>query len=213
VFEAESVPAAGRAILRHAIANGTLLASAVRLRMTGELKLGSWYPFRAEQVIVAGHGMVWAAKVRMFGLPVRGSDRVHSGVGSMNWKLLGLFRIAHGEGPDVTRSGTGRLLGEMAAWLPSSLVAAQWPKADMARVGAFGEWTTLTYTLGEAGAIRRISFPRWGNPGGGPWGYHEFRVDVEAERAFGGFTIPSRVRAGWGEDEFFRATVEAAEFR
>ncbi|WP_408648826.1 DUF6920 family protein [Tumidithrix elongata] len=40
-----------RRYLEHAIAPETKLASAVRLRMHGEIKLKDWLPFKAEQVI------------------------------------------------------------------------------------------------------------------------------------------------------------------
>lgn len=62
----------------------------VRLRMHGEIRLGSWRAFRARQVTVAGRGMVWEASVRMMGLTVRGYDRLLDGRGEMLWKLLGL---------------------------------------------------------------------------------------------------------------------------
>jgi len=39
---------AARRYLEHAIAPGALLASAVRLRMHGEIKLRRWLPFTAE---------------------------------------------------------------------------------------------------------------------------------------------------------------------
>ncbi|MEO6194953.1 MAG: DUF6544 family protein, partial [Thermoanaerobaculia bacterium] len=45
------LPEAARRYLERAIAPGTPLASAVRLRMHGEIKLKGWLPFTAEQVI------------------------------------------------------------------------------------------------------------------------------------------------------------------
>ena len=48
---------------------------------------------------------------------------------------------------------------------------------------------------------------------------HGFPGDgFEAERTFGGFTIPTRFRAGWrlgeaGEFPFFHATIEGARYR
>ena len=45
------LPEAARRYLEHAIAPGTKLASAVRLKMHGEIKLKKWIPFTVEQVI------------------------------------------------------------------------------------------------------------------------------------------------------------------
>ena len=69
------LPEGARRYLLHAIAVETPLASAVRLRMHGEIKLKDrWYPFSAEQVICRDHGMIWSATVRMHGISIRGSD-------------------------------------------------------------------------------------------------------------------------------------------
>lgn len=76
------LPEAARRYLEHAIAPGALLASAVRLRMHGEIKLPRWLPFTAEQVIHWGHGMIWSATVRMKGMPIRGFDRLVDGEGA-----------------------------------------------------------------------------------------------------------------------------------
>jgi GNAT superfamily N-acetyltransferase len=51
---------------------------------------------------------------------------------------------------------------------------------------------------------------RWGNPGGAPFGRYPFGVRFEAESRFGGITIPTVLRAAWGENEFFRAEIRQA---
>ncbi len=67
-----------------------------------------------------------------------------------------------------------------------------------------------------------VHMDRWGNPNGEPFGRYPFGgVDIEAETAFGGITIPTRFRAGWWwggtnrwpEGEFFRAVITGATFR
>lgn len=44
---------------------------------------------------------------------------------------------------------------------------------------------------------------------------NEFSVAVEEEGTFGGHTIPTKIRAGSPEPagEFFRATIDHAEYR
>jgi len=226
VFDPNAVPEAGLAYLQHAVAPGTPLAAAVRLRMHGEIKLGRWHPFHAEQVIIPGRGMIWAANVSMFGLPVLGADQVLDGAGRMDWKILDTVPVMHAEGPDTSRSGAGRLMGEMAAWLPSALCngGAEWLTADSEhsrfRLAWFGEKTELTVVFSPEGGVSAFWFPRWGNPDGGKARYIDFGVVVEQERTFGGYTLPSRVRAGWyygtdrfAESDFFHATIDSAEFR
>jgi hypothetical protein len=107
-----SLPDASRRYLEHAIAPGTSLAFAVRLRMHGEIKLGQWLPFTAEQVIHWGRGFLWKASVRRNGVPIRGFDRLLNGQGVMRWKLLGLIPVMSASGPDVTRSSAGRMMAE-----------------------------------------------------------------------------------------------------
>src|SRR4051812_22979032 len=74
-----SLPSAVHRYLGHAMAAGTPLASAVRLRMHGEIKLKGWYPFSAEQVIRWDRGMIWRAAVRIHGVSLRGGDRFLDG--------------------------------------------------------------------------------------------------------------------------------------
>ena len=69
------LPAAAKRYLEHAIAPGAKIASAVRLKMHGEIKLKQWIPFTAEQVICWEHRLIWSATAWMNGfLPIVGSD-------------------------------------------------------------------------------------------------------------------------------------------
>ena len=219
-------PAEVRRYLEHTIAPGTPLARAVRARMHGEIKLQRWLPFTAEQVIVWERGFIWQATVRMFGLPIRGSDRWVEGQGAMNWKLLGLIPVMTASGPDITRSAAGRVAGE-AVWLPSVFCGdgVTWSAAGDSRLQAglvaHGITNELELALDEEGRLQSVQLPRWGNPEGGEFHYANFGALVEDEKTFGGYTIPTRLRAGWffgterfeSEGEFFRATIDDAEYR
>lgn len=167
---------------------------AVRLKMSGEIRLGAaWYPFRAEQVLTEKDEFVWAATVSMWGLPILGSDEYVAGKGAMRWKLLGLIPVAVAEGPDVSRSAMGRMKAEQAIWL----------------------------FAGPEFAEKQTQFWRWGNPEGKEFREEVFGVQFVEARKFGACTIPSKIRAGWyfgtpkfeTEGEFFRATVEEAEWK
>ena len=220
------LPAPARRYLAHAIAPGTRLASAVRLRMHGEIKLRGWLPFTAEQVIRRDRGMIWRAAVRMRGLPVTGFDRIVDGEGVMRWKLLGLLPLVTASGPDVTRSAVGRLAAE-SIWLPSAFCGedVSWtaPDPSQARVSLTvqGHPMDLVLTIAERGRLQSLLMQRWGNPEGAKFHLADFGGVVEEEARFAGYTIPARVRIGWhfgsdqfaAEGEFSRATVDDASFR
>jgi uncharacterized protein DUF6544 len=84
------LPGAARRYVEHAIVEGTPLASAVRLRVHGEIKLKRWCPFSAEQVISWRRGMIWNAAVRMHAMPIRRGDSFVDGHGAMRWTLFGI---------------------------------------------------------------------------------------------------------------------------
>ncbi len=162
----------------------------------------------------------------MQGLTISGFDRLVDGEGEMRWKLLGLVPVMVASGPDITRSAAGRLATE-SAWLPSMLCGndVSWsengPGSAVAHWDVFGEPAELTIGIDENGRARSIRLPRWGNPEGAPFHYADFGAVAEEERTFAGYTIPTRIRAGWyfgterfeREGEFFRAKIEAAEYR
>ncbi|MEX2380857.1 MAG: DUF6544 family protein [Opitutales bacterium] len=219
------LPEGAQRYLEHAISPGTLLASAVRLRMHGEIKLRRWRPFQAEQVIHHHRGMIWSARVRMNGLPVYGSDRIVDREGSMLWKLLRIFPLVKTSGFDVTRSATGRLAAE-SIWLPSRFCGDEvlWSGDSSAPRAEFlvqGQLIALDLAIENDGRIEGVQLSRWGQPEGGEFRYEDFGGIVEKERTFGGYTIPSRIRVGWyfgaerfdTEGEFFRVTIDEAEFR
>lgn len=212
--------------LAHAIAPGTPLASAVRLRMHGEFRLKGWCPFTAEQVLRWDGEMLWRATMMMHGLPIKGFDSLLEGKGEMQWRLFGLFPVATAEGPEITRSAVGRVEGE-TLWLPSLLCheAVAWTALDSSHVHAafslLDEKTELSLTIGETGRLEQIRYKRWGNPEGHAFHYADFGGFVEEERTFDGYTIPTRMRVGWyfgterfeTEGEFFHVTIDEAVFR
>lgn len=204
------------AYLSHAIAPGTPLATAVRLRMHGEIRLKRWRPFEAEEVLHRDRGFVWKAKV----CPFRGTDSLIDGVAGCSWRLFGWMPLMKAAGRDIDRSAIGRWLAE-SLFLPTMLLpkngAVWW--GSRVTLERFGEAMTLQLKLSEDGRLKEFQGLRWGNPLGAPFGYHPFGGLVEEERLFGGYTIPTKLRVGWHfgtpgwpEGEFFRMTVEDALF-
>jgi uncharacterized protein DUF6920 len=219
------LPAAAQRYLARAIAPGTPLASAVRLRMHGSIRLKRWLPFMAEQVIALDRGMIWRARVRMGPLTVRGFDRYLGGEGAMRWKVCGLVPVVSASGDDVTRSAAGRLAAE-SIWLPSTFCSkyvswtAEGDHVVHARLAVDGNNEDLRLTT-SAGSLQSVAMRRWGNPDGGAFASHDFGALVEQEAVFGGYTIPVRVCVGWyfgsarfdTEGRFFHATIDDATFR
>ena len=220
------LPEGAKRYLQHAIADGTPLASAVRLRMHGEIKLKNWCPFSAEEVICWERGMLWQATVRMHGLLIRGSDSWLDGHGTMRWKLFGIVPLVNASGTDITRSAAGRINIE-SIWLPSVLSRdnVSWTESDRrhlrARFTAHQETAELDLTVDQIGRLKSVDMPRWGNPDGSQFSYYHCGGFVEKEGTFGGYTIPTHMQVGWhfGSErfepggEFFRVTIENAAYR
>ena len=224
------LPKIARRYLEHAIAPGTQFASAVRLKMHGEIKLKHWIPFKAEQVICWEHGLIWSATAWMNGfLPIVGSDRIIDGIGAMQWKILGLFPVMTADGSDITRSAIGRLQSE-AIWLPSVFCGdrVSWTSPDLSHLDALhssfvvqDQRAELELTLDQTGRLKTFKIPRWGNPDGAECQYVDFGGFLEEEGTFCGYTIPTRLRVGWyfgterfeSEGEFFHATIDEAIYR
>jgi hypothetical protein len=218
------LPGPARRWLTHAITPGTPLWQTVELSMRGEIRIGSWRPFTARQVLAPPHGLVWAATARLSGLPVTGFDRFSSGSGEMRWRLGGLVPVLSASGPDVTRSAAGRLAGE-ATLVPTAFRAATWATGSaedrvVATWHVEGQDESVELHVGPDGRLLGAEMDRWGNPGGAPFGRQRFGVAFEEELTSAGVTIGAVLRAGWwwgtdrqAEGEFFRARITGATFR
>jgi len=143
----------------------------------------------------------------------------------VRWRLLGPIPVVSGSGADVTRSAAGRLARETTCWLPTAFSAASWapgPESDTAvatrLIGREDEAVQLR--VAPDGRLVEELMRRWGNSDGQPFDRYPFGIAFDAERTFGGVTLPSVIRAGWwwgtpGQDdgEFFRAEITQALFR
>jgi hypothetical protein len=219
-----TLPEPAQRWLTHAIDPGTPLWSAVELTMRGEIRIGRWHPFIAHQILAPSRGFIWAARSRVWGLPVTGYDRLYAGAGEMRWRLAGLIPVMSSSGADITRSAAGRLAGE-GALLPTAFRQATWVEGGQAgTVVAIwpigGEAESAQLRISQDGRLAEVMVNRWGNPDGAPYGRYPFGVAIEAETAFAGVRIGSTVRAGWrwgtsrqDAGEFFRARITDAVFR
>jgi hypothetical protein len=214
--ELEGLPDPVCRYLRTSIAAGTPLARSARLGMRGAVKLGRWWiPFRARQVSAPHHGLVWTARA---GGVIAGFDGYAAGQGAMQWTLLGLIRLLHAQGPDISRSAAGRAAAE-AVWVPTALLprfGVTWAAADAHHLTA--SWRLddveleVHYTLDDDARVRSVALDRWGDPDGtGTFGLYRFGHEMTRYSSFDGVRIPSAGRGGWfygtdrwSEGEFFR---------
>jgi hypothetical protein len=219
------LPEPVRRWLTHAVDEGTPLARSVRLRMHGEIFLGRWAGFSADQRLSIDGGFVWAATARPFGLPVRGFDRWTRGTGEMRWRLLGLLPVASAKGEDVTRSAAGRHAGELLVALPTAALSSEvrWRSLDadhaVASVAGAGGTHEVTVTVADDGTLTELVMRRWGPLGRGSYGELPFGATLHGEIDAGGMRVPRRITAGyhygsdrWPEGQFIRWTVDGVRF-
>lgn len=215
------LPAPAQRYLRHAIAPGTPLVRRARLLQRGRMKPSldaAFVDLTATEVIVGGRGFVWEARVHLGPLPVAVTDFYANGVGEVQIAALGAVPLQTEAGPGVSRSSRGRLAGE-TIWTPAALLpgpGVRWTALDdthaVVTLTVDGETIPLTLAIAADGALRSITMQRYGDVDG-PWQPLPYGFAVEAERTFGGFTIPAVVVGGWhfGTDRFDPAAASRFE--
>jgi hypothetical protein len=198
----EHLPGPARRWLRHAIAPGTPLRRSVVLHQHGTIRLGSWRPFTASEALAPLEGFLWPVTTHLFGLPIHGFDRYSHGTGEMRHRVLGLLTVMTATGPDIDRSAAARHTSEII-WAPAAALAPQigWRSEDDTRVTVLipcGPWVfEPTLTVALSGAVQQVTLPRWTNVGRTVWHEEPFTAMLQAERTFGGYTIPTKTTAGW----------------
>jgi len=219
----DELPVPVRRWLRHTIGADVPPCHGAKLSMHGEIKIGKWWTFTAQQIIAPG-GFIWAADAGRFPMRIRGFDQYADGSGQMRWRLFDLIPVMSASGDDITRSAAGRLAGETVL-VPGAALAdnVTWTHRDDHHATATIVDGTFTHQVSididDAGSLRAVWFPRWGNPDKQPYREHCFGVEMRGERTFGGYTVPGELSAGWWYDsdrwsdgEFFRCTIDDAEF-
>ena len=87
----------------------------------------------------------------------------------MQWTLLGLLRLLHAQGPDISRSAAGRVAAE-AVWVPTALprFGVTWQAADAHRLTA--SWPLddfeleVHYTLDDDARVRSLALTGGATP-------------------------------------------------
>lgn len=224
----DEAPEVARRYLSHSIAPTATLADTVELDLRGSiLQQGRWFTFTAHERLEAGIGFHWAARLRWGPLMLAGVDQLRSGRASLDFRLFGLFPFLHASGADVVRAARGRLAIE-SLWLPSAAhpdFGARWstprpdePNQPEVRLTVDGEEAVVSLVVGPTGRLESACVLRWGDPtGSGTYALHPFGGVLEDEATLGGYTIPAKLRAGWGFGtpayrESFRFEITGASF-
>ncbi len=214
-----------RRYFAHALRDGAPLDHGVRLRLSGQIRVGVWLRFTS---VWTGDGDAFCWRATAGPGPVRilsVCDQFADGSGSMDIRLrsplasLPALRLLHVENADTARSGAGRAALE-ALWAPASLLPARgvsWRAESGQRICAAWdvppERPELHIDIGADGAARSWWALRWRDRRSG---YVPFGAIVHEQRTFGSVTVPGRLTAGWGFGTerwtpFFRCEVEELE--
>ena len=201
------------------------MAVSVQFTMSGAIRTSAdapWSPLTAKQVLTPHHGFVWRAKAQQGPVFMTVKDHYFQGDGRMRVELLGLVPFVNATGPDLSKSALGRLIAE-SFWVPATLLprhGVTWEAVDDEHIQATftvdGETSTLELTIDADGRVHEIVLPQRWNADGHK--YVPFGGVADEERTFGGYTIPSAVRIGWGygTDDYvegIRLDLETAAFR
>ena len=207
-----------RRYLSHAIRDGAELGAGVRVMMTGQIKLGLWLPFTAQQEC-DGRSFAWRARVALGPLTALAVvDRFAAGAGSMDGRLFGRIKLFRADDANTTRSTAGRAALE-AVYTPASLLPqrgitwrAETENETVASWDVPPERPELHLQIDDRGAVRGYHALRWGNVGQKEFGYTPCGCEVAAERRFGDFVVPSSITGVWWfatprYTPFFRAEI------
>jgi hypothetical protein len=204
----------------HAIAHGASLEPRMTLRMMGRIKIGLWLPFTAQQEC-DGSSFVWRAKAPRHLPLVTVTDSYNDGRGSIDGRLLGAIRMFHSDDRNIVRSAAGRAATEgIVAPIgllpsPTRVWHAESDNEIIVDLALAPERPALHVTIDNDGAVQSVNLQRWGDAGEKSFGYMPFGGDILAERRFGDFVLPSRLRVGWWHgterfSPFFEATIISA---
>lgn len=222
-------PVAQRYFL-HTVRPGTPLAASVQLRISGDIRVergekSTWMPLKAVQILTPQRGFVWKATVRKGLIYFSEVDYYWKGTGRVALRFLGLLPLLAARGKDSAKSAVGRLIME-SVLLPTGLLLQQdvvWKDVDDEHVRVTctvdDEELEMTLAVDASGRLREVYMQRWGEVGDKHgYDYIPFGIAVHEEQIFSGYTIPSKMSAGWwyGSDRYvesIRWTIEEAQFK
>jgi len=209
-----------RRYFTHTITQGTPLEPRMTLRMKGRIKVGLWLPFTAQQDC-DGSSFIWRAQVPRHVPVLMVTDSYDHGRGTIDGRLLGALRMFHSDDQNIVRAAAGRTATEgvlaPVGLLPSPTCIwhAESDNEIVVNIDLPPERPELHLTIDGNGAVQSVNLQRWGNAGGKEFAYIPFGGDILAEKRFGDFVLPARLRVGWWHgterfSPFFEAEIISA---
>ena len=196
----EGLPPAAQRYLRHAIAPGTPLAGAVRMRIHAFYQAedhgsGFW----ERRAVAPGRGGLWMTLSQTWPRWDSSDGFYIDGLGverGAAWSLIPL-RFTQYTVPDITRLFQIRTMHE-SLFVPASLLperGAVWQALDdqsaRVTVSLDGRSLPITLRIDPDGRLVEACFESWNFKGGEHWRDVPTSITVAEERSFGGYTIPS----------------------
>jgi len=214
------LPAPAQRYLRRALPAGRPLARTAEIRFEQRVKIDKTDPaspfsvYRILEVLTAGRGMIGSGWTRG-GAPKSVSFWYAQGRGQGREALFDWVPVLRTAGENVSRMLRGRAQYELF-WLPSAFApgpGVSWEAVDGERarvtVSLDGEDLTLTLRIDAEGRLREVVASRWGSTGTEGRGFMHipFGMEVDEEKGFDGYTIPSHLRGGWwyGTDRYIES--------
>ncbi len=198
--------------------------SGVCLSMHGDIRIGRWRPFRADQILTP-RGFIWAARAGRSLMTVRGHDMYFERAGEMDWRWLGVVPVMSQSDNDIARSAAGRFAGELLVFSPFNARSAMisWletaPTTATATVPTVGLTHQVTMRFDSDATLLELFLPRWGNPDGNGFREETFTVVFDGEQQIDDTLLPESFVAGWGpttdgwdDRAFFRCVIDDAGF-
>lgn len=209
----------------HTIKPGTPLYQSAEIMLRGEFSFGprenssgtsvsNYQALLARQVLRAGTGMIWEAKIGS-GLTLwQGSDGLIDEYSWTQFAWRNLFPVALIQrNRDHYRSAAGRMLAESAFWTPTVLLTlpgVRWEAHDaqsiVATISHRHLTVSVTLKLNGQGQPIDVSFLRWSNANADKiYRLQPFGGYLSDFREFDGVMIPTQIEAGnfFGTADYF----------
>ncbi|GAB4180499.1 MAG: hypothetical protein Kow00108_16890 [Calditrichia bacterium] len=197
----QSLPEVVQKYLRFTGIVGKKMIKTVRLRQRGDFRLKPDQNFKKMEAVqyfnVDLMEFYWKGKVMI----VTATDRFIEGKGDLMVKLLGLFKVAYAEGPEVDQGEILRFLAE-GVWFPSVFVKdyIMWEEIDdhtaKATITHNNLRATATFFFNEKNQVEKITAKRYMERDG-KFELKDWEIIIKEYKEFNDIRIPYRSEVIW----------------
>ena len=181
-----------------------------------------WMPAQAVQYYRTEEpGLIWKAKIKAAPFfHIAGRDKYLDGQGNMLIKLMSVFTVADGRGPEIDQGSLLRYLAEIM-WFPTAALNEylKWEPIDATSAKVTMDYKGVSasgiLTFNEQGEIIRFEAERYGEFDG-EYRLETWLAEVVDYKEFNGFVIPSTGKITWkldtGDFEWYHFVVKEMEY-